>query len=87
MTTMRPRYAIIACEVLFRECCLLAAAAGPIIDIVTMPQGLHNTPPELRKRVQEEIDRLEAGGMIAESSALPDPLRAPTRRPSIPDYR
>lgn len=55
------RYALIACEVLFRECCLAAAQAQAIIDLVMLPQGLHNTPADLRARVQQEIDRLEGG--------------------------
>lgn len=55
------RFAFIICEVLFREACLAAARASATIDLIMMPQGLHNTPAELRARVQQEIDRLEEG--------------------------
>lgn len=56
------RYAVIGCEVLFREICLAAARSRATIDLVMLPQGLHNTPAELRARVQAEIDTLEGGG-------------------------
>ena len=62
------RYALIGCEVLFRECCLAAAASPATIDMVMLPQGLHNTPPDLRSRVQQEIDRLD-GEMAASQPA------------------
>lgn len=55
------RLACIYCEVLFRELCLTAAASEAIVDLIALPQGLHNTPADLRLRVQQEIDRLERG--------------------------
>lgn len=55
------RYACICCEVLSRELCLAAAQADATVDLILMPQGLHNTPDALRARVQEEISRLEHG--------------------------
>lgn len=65
------RLACICCEVLFREFSLVAAQSPAILDLVLMPQGLHNTPAELRRRVQEEIDRLEGGPelVVAENAA------------------
>lgn len=56
------RYAFLGCEVLFREFCLAAAHSPAIVDPIMLPQGLHNTPAELRVRVQQEIDRLENCG-------------------------
>ena len=56
------RYAFIGCEVLFREFCVAAARASAQVDVVMMPQGLHNVPADLRTRVQQEIDRLDADG-------------------------
>jgi hypothetical protein len=55
------RYAFIGCEVLFREFCLAAAHASATVDVVMLPQGLHNTPADLRVRVQAEIDALDYG--------------------------
>ncbi len=55
------RYACIFCEVLFRECCLAAAESDAVIDFIQLPKGLHDTPDELRRRVQSEIDKLEGG--------------------------
>lgn len=55
------RYAVICCEVLFREFCLLSAQSEAIIDFYLMPQGLHNIPADLRTRVQQQIDALEEG--------------------------
>lgn len=56
------RYALIGCEVMFRECCLAAAQSTAIVDLVMLPQGLHCVPADLRARVQQEIDRLEEVG-------------------------
>lgn len=56
------RYALIGCEVLFRECCLAAARSSAVIDLLMLPQGLHTVPDDLRARLQGEIDRLEANG-------------------------
>ncbi len=55
------RYAFIGCEVLFRESCLAAAHASAVLDFIMLPQGLHNTPADLRTRVQQEVDRLDPG--------------------------
>ena len=56
------RYALIGCEVLFRELCAAAARATAVIDLIMLPQGLHCVPADLRARAQREIDRLETGG-------------------------
>jgi hypothetical protein len=70
------RFACLCCEVLFREFSLAAALSPATIDLVLMPQGLHNTPAELRRRVQEEIDRLENGPAYVHAEnteAIPPP--------------
>jgi len=71
------RVAFIGCEVLFREFCLAAAASPLVVDTVILPQGLHNTPAELRKRVQQEIDRLDPG---------PDQLASPNNEGVPPPH-
>lgn len=40
-----------------REAYLCASRSKNIINIVLMPQGLHNTPDILRKEVQKELDK------------------------------
>lgn len=57
--TGRPRYALIACHLLWRELSLLAAQAQAVIYPVFMEQGLHSEPSNLQKKVQQEIDRLD----------------------------
>jgi len=61
------RYAFIGCDVLFREACLAAARSSAVLDFVMLPQGLHNTPAELRARVQREVDRLDRGPEYVEA--------------------
>ncbi len=61
------RVAFIGCEVLFREFCIAAAHSPLVIDPVILPQGLHNTPADLRARLQLEIDRLDSGPDYASS--------------------
>jgi len=56
----RKRYALVGCEVLYREFCLGALRSEATIDFALLPQGLHATPGELSIRVQQEIDRLES---------------------------
>jgi hypothetical protein len=44
-----------------REAYLCASGSGNIIDIVLMPQGLHDTPDVLRSEVQKELDKTTDG--------------------------
>jgi hypothetical protein len=62
------KYALIGCEVLFREFCYAALKSNSAIDFALLPQGLHAAPGELRNRVQQEIERLES---IESRQALP----------------
>ncbi len=52
------RLKCILCKVLQREAYWCAARSPNIIDIVLMPQGLHNTPDVLRAEVQKEADKI-----------------------------
>jgi hypothetical protein len=44
-----------------REAYLCASRSDNIIDVVLMPQGLHDTPDILRKEVQKELDKTTDG--------------------------
>ncbi|RKY05537.1 MAG: hypothetical protein DRP66_10460 [Planctomycetota bacterium] len=50
------RLKFIVCKVLQREAYLCAARSKNVVDIVLMPQGLHNEPDRLRSEVQEALD-------------------------------
>jgi len=53
---------IIACEVFYRELSLALAESEHVLDARFIPFGLHDTPSELRARLQEEIDEAEGQG-------------------------
>ncbi len=48
---------VISCAVLERELGLCASRSKNDIELLFLEQGLHNTPDELRRRVQEAIDQ------------------------------
>ncbi|MFH1615138.1 MAG: DUF1638 domain-containing protein [Planctomycetota bacterium] len=50
------RLQFIVCKVLQREAYYCAARAKNVVDIVIMPQGLHNEPEKLRTEVQKALD-------------------------------
>jgi hypothetical protein len=52
------RFKFVICKVLQREAYFCAARARHIVDIVLMPQGLHNEPDKLRSEVQGELRRV-----------------------------
>lgn len=52
----------VSCEVFERECSRAAAYSPHIAHVSFMSFGLHNTPDELRKTVQAEIDKASGGG-------------------------
>ncbi len=54
------RLTIIACRVLMRELSALAAHSAHIVDILWLPQGLHDTPDALRTRAQAAMDQVHA---------------------------
>lgn len=51
---------VIACDVLYREVCHACAESKHLTKAVFIPFGLHNTPSDLRLRLQEEIDATSA---------------------------
>lgn len=51
------RLKFVTCKVIQRETYLCASRSNNIIDIVLMPQGLHDTPEILRSEVQKELDK------------------------------
>ncbi|MCX6993059.1 MAG: DUF1638 domain-containing protein [Kiritimatiellaeota bacterium] len=53
---MRLKY--IVCKAIQREAYYCAARSANIVDVVIMPQGLHNEPDKLRSQVQAEVDRI-----------------------------
>lgn len=53
------RFALIACQVLWREFAYCAAASKNAIDLRFLRQGLHNQPDELRTKLQEAVDEVD----------------------------
>jgi len=55
------RVRAIACEIVHRELCFLAAMAGNVVDLHFLPKGLHDIEtPEMAARIQQAIDTTEA---------------------------
>jgi len=59
-----PRIAVIACAVLEDEVAHFADGRPEILRIDKLPQGLHNTPDDLRTRVQQTVDEVERDSRI-----------------------
>ncbi len=55
------RLKVIACDVLKREISYLSSISECYVDVVYMPQGLHNTPDILRSELQNQIDLANIG--------------------------
>ncbi len=56
----KKRFIVLACEVLYRELCHVAARSPHIVDLRFVTQGLHDIGKErMSKRLQEEIDSIE----------------------------
>lgn len=53
------RLQLIVCKVLQREAYFCAARSKNIVDIVLMPQGLHDEPDRLRREVQKMLERTQ----------------------------
>jgi hypothetical protein len=51
------RLQFIVCKVMQREAYFCAACSKNIVDVVLMPQGLHNEPDKLRSEVQKALAR------------------------------
>jgi len=50
------RLQLIACKVMQKEAYLCAAYSKNTVDIVFLPQGLHNEPDKLRSELQEAVE-------------------------------
>ncbi len=50
-------FKVITCSVLRREMYFCAARSKNYIEVALLPQGLHDTPDQLRQMLQQEIDR------------------------------
>jgi hypothetical protein len=59
------RLKCLACEVLARPVYLCAARSPHIVEIQLLQRGLHNTPPLLRAKLQEQIDAAADQGFDA----------------------
>lgn len=52
------RLQFIVCKVMQKEAYSCAARSNNTIDVVLMPQGLHDQPDELRSQVQKALDQI-----------------------------
>ncbi|MBN2010390.1 DUF1638 domain-containing protein [candidate division KSB1 bacterium] len=56
---MKPKhFHIIACHVLWREICFFSARMPHTFNFTFLQQGLHDTPEELRKELQQAVDNV-----------------------------
>lgn len=57
MSQPEPRYRLIACEVMLRECALAIATSPAIVDPEFLPKGLHDIGEAgMSQRLQQAID-------------------------------
>lgn len=54
------RLKLIACKLLFREICLAVSKSNNYIDATFLAQHYHNTPEQLNKILQNEINKIDA---------------------------
>jgi hypothetical protein len=60
MTTPTKRFALVTCEVFFREMCWAMSRSPNQIDMVTLPKGLHDLgSAQMSERVQSAIDGVD----------------------------
>lgn len=52
------KIAVIACQVMQREICMLASRLENTVTPYFLPQGLHNTPDILRQEINKKIDEI-----------------------------
>lgn len=56
----RPRFHVLACEILQREVCLCAARSPAINDLTFLPKGLHDLgEKKMKERLQQAIDAVD----------------------------
>lgn len=54
------RIRIFACRIFGRELSYCASRSPNVVDVTWLPQGLHDTPELLHRRLESELDRLYA---------------------------
>lgn len=59
------RYHLIACQVLWRELCYYASLSEGFFTFRFLEQGLHNTPEQLKERLQAAVDEADASACDA----------------------
>lgn len=65
------RLQFITCKVMQREAYFCAARSKNVVDIVLMPQGLHDEPDKLRTDVQKTLDNIhDLQGRVYDASLL-----------------
>ena len=65
------RLQFIVCKVMQREAYFCAARSRNVVDIVLVPQGLHNEPDKLRSEIQAALDRtVDSQGRAYDTSLL-----------------
>ncbi len=55
------RLIALACEIFYREACLIAAQSPHVIELRFLPIGMHDQPNVMRAALQEKIDEIKAG--------------------------
>jgi len=55
-----PKLGLIACNLLWRELSFYASKSKAEVRFFFQPQGLHNNPADMRKKLQQVIDQIEA---------------------------
>lgn len=68
------RLHIIACQVFYRELSLLLAQSDTVSSVTWLPQGLHDTPDLLRRRVEQAIQELYRALEQGELKHRPDAI-------------
>jgi len=55
-----PRYKLIACEILYRECCAAVAQSPSFVDVEFLPKALHDLGQRgMSTRLQEVLDQVD----------------------------
>jgi hypothetical protein len=54
-------FKVIACEIVLREICFLAAQSPHMVDLEFLPQGYHDNPVYGKNRLQERLDAVPGG--------------------------
>lgn len=64
------RLQFVVCRALQREAYLCAARSAHIVDVVLMPQGLHEQPDRLREELQKAVERATDGAGVVYDATL-----------------